>query len=109
VFPPLDSCIPLEKLDPSQLASFKLRTDTAGFMSLLNPHADSDGTFPSPIPTINRVLRGGDFPTLVAVNTGDITLLINSVNPNAVKAFHFAAKAVKLASLDGKKTPSVKA
>jgi hypothetical protein len=36
------------------------------------------------------------------MNTGAITLLINSVNPDAAKAFNFASKAVKLLSFDGK-------
>jgi hypothetical protein len=74
-------------------------------MSLLNPQATdpaNPGQFPSPIAAVNRVLRGGDFPTLTAMNTGAITLLINSVNPDAAKAFNFASKAVKLLSFDGK-------
>jgi hypothetical protein len=73
-------------------------------MSLLNPQANdpaNPGQFPSPINAINRVLRGGNFPTLTAINTGDITLLINPVNPDAAKAFNFAAAGVRLLSCDG--------
>ncbi|KAH6700595.1 hypothetical protein BKA61DRAFT_705538 [Leptodontidium sp. MPI-SDFR-AT-0119] len=105
IFPDLTACIPLQLLGGTELSNVTLPVDPSGFMSLLNPQATdpaNPGQFPSPIAAVNRVLRGGDFPTLTAMNTGAITLLINSVDPDAAKAFNFASKAVKLLSFDGK-------
>lgn len=101
----LSACIPLQFLEGTDVSNVTLPVDPSGFMSLLNPQASdpaNPGQFPSPIAAVNRVLRGGDFPTLTAINTEDITLIINSVNPDAAKAFKFAAKGVKLLSCDGK-------
>jgi hypothetical protein len=95
----------MQVLDGAQLSNITLPIDPDGFMSLANPQANDPsfpGQFPSPIPTLNRVLRGGDLPTLGAINTGDITMIINSASPQAATAFKFASKAVKLLSFDGK-------
>lgn len=48
-FPRLDACILLEKLDASQLASFKLSVDIDSFTSLKPPNLSNDGSFPSPV------------------------------------------------------------